>query len=79
MINSYEIDGHIVTDLMAYDDATILEKWDLNAMRNNIYDERNQAQPTRFIMPLSVNLNEVIDYVPCVSTFVYKKSNYIVE
>lgn len=53
-INSYEENGHIVTDLMAYEDPTILEKWDLSAMRSNMYDEQNQATPTRFVMPLHV-------------------------
>lgn len=53
-INSYEDNGHIVTDLMAYDDPTILEKWDLSAMRSNVYDDQNQAVPTRFVMPLHV-------------------------
>ncbi|XP_017486837.1 PREDICTED: beta,beta-carotene 9',10'-oxygenase-like [Rhagoletis zephyria] len=53
-INAYEDNGHIVADLMAYEDPTILEKWDLSAMRSNVYDDQNQATPTRFVMPLHV-------------------------
>lgn len=55
-INSYEDEGHIVTDLMAYDDASILDKWDLGKLRKNIYDENNQAIPTRFVIPLRTDL-----------------------
>ena len=54
-INAYEDQEHIVTDLMAYQDATILEKWDLRLMRNNVYDDQNQAVPTRFVMPLQAH------------------------
>lgn len=52
IINSYEIDEHIVIDFMAYQNASILDKWDLNRMRQNIYDTDNQSAPTRFILPL---------------------------
>lgn len=53
-INSYEEDDHVVIDLMAYDNSSIIDKWDLNKMRNDIYDEENQAVPTRFVMPLNL-------------------------
>ena len=58
-INSYEENGHIVIDLLAYNDATILEKWDLKQMRNNVYDELNQCVPTRFVMPLDLHQRKV--------------------
>ncbi|OTF82067.1 Retinal pigment epithelial membrane protein-like protein, partial [Euroglyphus maynei] len=59
MINSYEDNGHIVTDIMAYKNATILDKWDLHQMRKNIYDDNNQAVPTRFVMPIITDYNDV--------------------
>ncbi|XP_027204496.2 neither inactivation nor afterpotential B isoform X1 [Dermatophagoides pteronyssinus] len=58
MINSYEDNGHIVADFMAYKNPTILDKWDLHQMRKNIYDDDNQAVPTRFVMPI-VNINDI--------------------
>lgn len=54
IINCYEEDNHIIVDLMAYENADILEKWDLNLMRQNIYYEDNQSVPKRFILPLSI-------------------------
>ena len=59
IINSYEYDGHIVADFMAYQNATILDKWDLHQMRKNVYDDNNQAMPTRFVMPININKNDV--------------------
>lgn len=39
---------------MAYENAAILDKWDLRQMRQNIYDSENQSVPTRYVMPLNV-------------------------
>ncbi|KAF7492405.1 Beta, beta-carotene 15, 15'-dioxygenase [Sarcoptes scabiei] len=59
IINCYEEDNHIIVDLMAYENADILEKWDLNLMRQNIYYEDNQSVPKRFILPLSIKNSSI--------------------
>ena len=75
MINSYEDNGHIVADFMAYKNPTILDKWDLHQMRKNIYDDDNQAVPTRFVMPI-VNINDVSFWCFCCSFYLKKQKCY---
>lgn len=69
MINCYEDEEHIVADFMLYENAAILDKWDMRLMRDNIYDENNQAVPFRFVLPLhsehvSVQLKQSIVLLP---------------
>jgi carotenoid cleavage dioxygenase-like enzyme len=51
-INAYEDDNHIVSDIITYDDSSILEKWSLDKMRNNEWDTNSPPIPRRYVIPL---------------------------
>ena len=55
-INTYEEDDHVIMDVLAYENASILDKWSLERLRSNEYDQENQATPTRFVFPLNDNV-----------------------
>lgn len=61
-INSYEatVDHddtcqprhYIVADIIIYESPAVLEKYNISKMRNNVWNDSCQPQPTRFILPL---------------------------
>lgn len=53
-INSFEDEGHVVMDMIAYDDSSIIDQWNLEEMRNDRYISTNKSKPTRFVIPLGV-------------------------
>jgi carotenoid cleavage dioxygenase-like enzyme len=51
-INAYEDGEFIVLDVIAYDDAHVLDKYNLSLMRNNEWDSQCPPVPRRFVLPL---------------------------
>ncbi|KAI1297157.1 Beta,beta-carotene 9',10'-oxygenase [Halotydeus destructor] len=51
-INAYEEDGHVVVDIVTYENADVLEKYNLQRMRNNEWDSTCPPVPKRFVLPL---------------------------
>lgn len=51
-INAYEDGDHIVLDVVAYDDASVIEKYFLTRMRANEWDNSCPPVPRRFVLPL---------------------------
>ncbi|KAH7960207.1 hypothetical protein HPB49_017651 [Dermacentor silvarum] len=56
VVNTYEDDGHIVFDMIAYEDATILDRYYLDKIRNSTaedFDPDCQGHFRRFVIPVS--------------------------
>ncbi|XP_037513001.1 carotenoid-cleaving dioxygenase, mitochondrial [Rhipicephalus sanguineus] len=56
VVNTYEDDGHIVFDMIAYEDATILDRYYLDKIRNSEgedFDPDCQGHFRRFVIPVS--------------------------
>ncbi|RWS30724.1 Retinal pigment epithelial membrane-like protein [Leptotrombidium deliense] len=52
VINAYEEDDHVIVDLIAYEDATILTKYELSKLRGNEWDASCPPAAKRFVLPL---------------------------
>ncbi|XP_037289284.2 carotenoid-cleaving dioxygenase, mitochondrial isoform X1 [Rhipicephalus microplus] len=55
-VNAFEEDGHIVFDMVAYDDASILDRYYLDRFRNGMnedFDPDCQGHFRRFVIPVS--------------------------
>ena len=51
-INAYEDEEHIVLDVVAYNDATVLEKYELKRMRKGAWDSSCPPMARRYVLPL---------------------------
>jgi carotenoid cleavage dioxygenase-like enzyme len=51
-INTYEENGQLVVDVIAYDGPDILDKLYLKKLRNNEMDPKNSGYGCRFVLPL---------------------------
>ncbi|RWS06190.1 Retinal pigment epithelial membrane-like protein [Dinothrombium tinctorium] len=56
VINAYEENNQIVVDLVAYDDASILEKLELDRLRKNDWDSKSPPTAKRFVLPLEIKI-----------------------
>ncbi|XP_037512559.1 carotenoid-cleaving dioxygenase, mitochondrial-like [Rhipicephalus sanguineus] len=55
-VNAFEDDGHIVFDMVAYDDASIMDRYYLDRFRNGMnedFDPDCQGHFRRFVIPVS--------------------------
>ncbi|GFS68787.1 beta,beta-carotene 15,15'-dioxygenase, partial [Nephila pilipes] len=57
-INTYEEDGHVVADIMAYSDADVLDLLFLDKLRLGTFPDECAAITTRFVLPLSTDGKE---------------------
>lgn len=51
-INAYEEGNFLIMDILAYDDASVLEKYHIEKLRNNEWDSSCPPVPKRFVIPL---------------------------
>jgi carotenoid cleavage dioxygenase-like enzyme len=51
-INAYEDGNHIVLDVIAYNDASVLEKYELKRMRKGEWDNSCPPMARRYVLPL---------------------------
>lgn len=54
-INAYEYNNQIIADVIIYEDATILEKYEMSKMRNGEWEAKSPPIPHRFVIPLDTN------------------------
>lgn len=51
-VNTYEEDGHVVADVIAFPGPEVLDKFYLRPLRLGQFDTTCQPQFTRFVLPL---------------------------
>lgn len=51
-INAYEEGNFLIMDVLAYDDASVLEKYHIEKLRKNEWDSSCPPVPKRFVIPL---------------------------
>lgn len=58
-VNTFEVDGQLVVDLVAYPSPAIIDKLYLNKVRMNEYSTQDPPQMKRFVLPLVSDLQGV--------------------
>uniref|UniRef100_A0A2R5L892 Putative beta beta-carotene n=2 Tax=Ornithodoros turicata TaxID=34597 RepID=A0A2R5L892_9ACAR len=58
-VNAYEDNGHLVFDLIGYDDPSIMDKYYMERLRHEDFDTDTQGHFRRYVIPLIQENNQV--------------------
>lgn len=67
VINAYEKDDQVVIDLVAYDDAKVLEKYHIPFLRRNQFGDYCQPAIRRYVIPLAGRFTKGVPMNPLVN------------